>query len=192
MATASLPVRYEIRNYGGGPISSLKAICQSVQSDGGQQPPSFYFGAGPAATVSITNVARPVLSIRPRLTFNSLRNFINIYPETCSITCTTQPIRVSFIKNATLVGAVWANADANSGTEVDTTATALSGGTLVYQAVLAINTNLQVDLSKIFGINKEFILYNNANVQETFTISAVRLGGTNGAVDVSLNWGEVR
>lgn len=99
----------------------------------------------------------------------------------------------SFIyKNAVLVGASYVSADVNSGTEYDVTATALSGGTLIYQTVLAVNTNLQVDLSKIFATNKEFLLYNNANVQEVFTISAVRLGGTNGAIDVSLNWGEVR
>jgi len=79
MATASLPLRYEIENIGGTNAGSLKQICSTVKSEGGAEVfgvphtayRSFYDAVAVPDTSASTGAYTPILSIRPRQTFHS-------------------------------------------------------------------------------------------------------------------------
>jgi hypothetical protein len=80
MATASLPIRYEVENISGTNTGSMKQICSTIKSEGGQQ----IFGVPHVAARSFYEVKTvldtsgagdgsytPILSIRPRKLFHS-------------------------------------------------------------------------------------------------------------------------
>ncbi len=79
MGTASLPLRYEIENIGGTNAGSMKQICSTVKSEGGQEvfgiphtaARSFYDAVVVPDTSALTGAYTPILSIRPRQQFHS-------------------------------------------------------------------------------------------------------------------------
>lgn len=85
MTTASLPIRYEVENIGGTNVGSMKQICSTIKSEGGQEifgvphvaERSFYTAITVLDTSGSTGAYTPVLSIRPRKLFHS-QNFRGI------------------------------------------------------------------------------------------------------------------
>jgi hypothetical protein len=79
MQSASLPLRYEVENVGGTNTGSMKQICSTVKSEGGQEifgvphvaARSFYSGVAVPDTSATTGAYTPILSIRPRKLFHS-------------------------------------------------------------------------------------------------------------------------
>lgn len=71
MSTATLPVRYEIRNTGvQGVTHSLKQICSTVVAEAGLEEDFSYAATANNGTTTITAGARrAILSIRPKTTF---------------------------------------------------------------------------------------------------------------------------
>ena len=140
MTTANLPIRFELENTGASASgTSLRQICASVQSEGGfEVDRGIAFCAAQPASVNVTT-RRPILSIRPRLTFNSIatravqiaRMVASIYDQNndsyYEILYGGLPSRIA------LTGASWVNVDTNSSAvEYDITASAISGGTLLH------------------------------------------------------------
>lgn len=76
MATANLPVRYEIANTGAASgTDSLRAICSAVFNEGGQDVFSINYSTSSGTTLlkSVTTKA-PILAIRPKISFNGKSN----------------------------------------------------------------------------------------------------------------------
>jgi hypothetical protein len=71
MTTASLPIRYEIRNLAlKGGTNTLEQICSTVMSEGGvQEESAYHFSANNGTTSISVTTRRAVLSIRPKATF---------------------------------------------------------------------------------------------------------------------------
>ena len=133
ITTASLPVRYEIFNTGITTSSStMKQICVSVQSNGGYEHKKAFdvVRNTTAVTVSITSFV-PLLSIRltpGREDAIIIPSEFNVLPDSN----TAASFEVALIKNATLTGSSFISTSTSSpNAQVDFSATALTGGTIV-------------------------------------------------------------
>lgn len=129
MTTAVLPVRYEITNTAAtASASSLKQVCSSVVSEGGYE--QYSFGNVARRTTALTTIGTtflPLISIR----LKSTRLGAVVLPQRVQVLPTTnQNYEVALVKNPTLTGASWVATTSNS-VEMDVSATAVSGGTIV-------------------------------------------------------------
>lgn len=131
MTTACLPLRYEITNT--GPTSSnstLKQICSNVISEGGYELTSQSHNVDlgvDSRTLLTKGVDYPIISIK----LNSNRLDAVVLPSSASIMVTSnQYVRWSILLNATLTGASWST-HSNGTIDYDTSATAISGGTVL-------------------------------------------------------------
>lgn len=131
MTTANLPCRLEIENTGTtGGNTDLIQVCTAVMSEGGFEESR---GIPHCATTGTSAIAVttpvPVLSIRPKLLFNSITNRSRILVGSLQMAALTKTARFSLVYGGTLTGASWGDVDATySAVEVDTTASAISGG----------------------------------------------------------------
>ncbi len=102
--------------------------CCSVQSEGGTEIRGFPLSASNGITTIGVTTRRPVLSIRPKTTFNSRTNRGQIEVEDFSLTASTNSSYYEVVVGGTLTGASFASVDTNSIAEFDVAATAISGG----------------------------------------------------------------
>jgi len=148
MTTAILPVRYEIS----GTSGSMKQICTTVISEGGydQRLPLFTQVRGTTnATMVNLNTAGvnyPIISIR--LTagrFDSIvrLKFIDI------ISTAADNVTWYVFQNPTLTNASWVPHSNSTIIEVDTSATAVSGGIIIFSGYLFQKTTIQVPILDI-------------------------------------------
>lgn len=131
MQTAILPVRYEITNTGvTASASAMKQVCSSVISMGGyQQTTVDHLARRTAALTTIGNTFLPLISIRmdsAALGAVVLPNKVEVLPVT------SQNYEIALVKNPTLTGASWVSVPSDPNVQYDVSATAVSGGTLVY------------------------------------------------------------
>lgn len=141
MRTANLPVRYEIENTGAaGSGVTMKAICCSVISEGG-------FEADRGYPFSRTNYDKdlpgngkvmPILSIRPKLTFNSITNRGEIIVQAANGLAQKNNTIFEIVYDGTLTwnasdsaSVAYSSVNANSITEYDTAANSIAGGIII-------------------------------------------------------------
>ena len=130
MTTACLPVRYEIRNTDS--ISgTLKQICSTVISEGGYEPKEQLFCAiGPAAGTTLSSTLIPVCSIR--LASGRLDAIVQLKQLNIAVNTNNDLSQWQLIINGTLTGATFAASTGGStNVEVDTAASAISGGRVI-------------------------------------------------------------
>lgn len=126
--TFNLPVRMELRNTGVSTGATISFVCCSVQSEGGQEVRGFPFATPPTITTTAVTTRRPVLSLRPKATYNSRTNRAQIEDIEYLLRATTNDAMYEIVVGGVLTGAAWTSVAASSVTEYDTTATAISGG----------------------------------------------------------------
>lgn len=194
MSTADLPMRYENQATGaiGGNVDMFQ-FCSSVVSEGG-----FDVITGPGLTNTANNgitaisvtTRRPVLSIRPKATFNGLVNRGSIIPENYQVLVASTTILVELVYQGTLTGASFASVDANSIAESDVSATAISGGTVIDSFYISAAANPHVaNLAQIF--QKLVLALNIAGAApDNLTIVCTAFTGT-ATVNGVLTWKEL-
>ncbi len=107
---------------------TIQFECCSVQSEGGSEPRG-YPHSSPAGISSIAVTGRrPVLSIRPKATFNGITNRAHIEEVNFALRTLTQDALFEIVVGGALTNASWLSVSANSATEYDVSATAISGG----------------------------------------------------------------
>ena len=175
--------------------ATMKAICCTVKSEGGKSlqelsglPRSADMGVT-SASVSTTLI--PLLSIRPRATFESFDNLILAIPKSFNIQA-SNPVRVVIIHDAVLTGASWADVDTDqSSIEIDIAASAVSGGHEVLSDYVTTEAKNRADNQQ--GILGKTVLWNRMGSETgILTIAAVRTSGTNADCLTSLQWEEIR
>jgi hypothetical protein len=107
---------------------TINFICCSVQSEGGKEARGVPRGAGNGITAVAVTTRRPVLSIRPKATFNSRTNRAHIELLSTLLRASTNDSYFEIVIGGTLTGASFASVDADSVTEVDVAASAITGG----------------------------------------------------------------
>lgn len=131
MTTATLPIRYEIKRFSGSGDSTLKQICSSVNSEGGYEKYGLIFSADTKASSISISQRRPVLSIRPKLLFNSIENRVPIFVQGTHLNLTA-PAKYEIVLNPVLSsGTSWSDIDTNSCMEHDYQSSGISGGTTI-------------------------------------------------------------
>lgn len=204
MRTGNLPFRIEIGNTGiADDETELDFTCLVISSGGGSEPFSLVrstsndvasAGVTPLRTVTATPL--PTLSIRPRTTFNGLTNRGQVRPVKCQIASKDAPVAYSVIRNGTLTGASFSDVDsADSNVEVDVSATAISGGTVIASGYLGAGAGMQamgtmmVDLEGVCNT-----LSNNIPGDEAEILSVVisLINGAPSGCSGAFSWDELR
>lgn len=193
MKTAVLPIQYEVVNTAGSTAGGFDAVCVAVRSESGEAPPEYSFGAFNSADISVTTTERPLLSIRPAATFNSLTNRMLLLPILMSVSTEGARAGYRLVFGGTLTGASWSAADAASGAERDSSATAITGGTTLFRSFLADLTAANVDIRAMFQtLARKLRLDAFGTVPDTLTVMGVNEAAGTTNMRASLTWGEVR
>ena len=194
MVSANLPIRAEIENTGvTAGINTWKQICASVISEGGQEDDrAFLFSGGNGTTTVAVTTRRPILTIRPKLLFNSLTNRGQVIPAEREI-YTSASAEYELVLNGALTGASFASADDDSVAELDVSATAISGGTVVKGGYVATSGPGQVRGAGRNGLLGRLALVLDATgaVPDTLSIVATSFSGT-ANMSATMAWREFR
>lgn len=180
------PVKCEIVNTGTTASNTsmyIHALSANVYAS--QEPDSTYrFTASRNISEKsiVDNAYRPLLGIRPKLTFNGRINRILIKPIDYTIYSDSQPVYIRVWLNPTTVTAPsWTSVGTLSAVEYDISATAVSGGTLIYEDYVAAASSLLGGSAggiSSTGINFYSLGLNiDGSTADTLFIEARSLGG---------------
>jgi len=192
ITTATLPARYEIENtVNTSSSSAMRQICVSVISNGGYQRIGEHWTASRATSVNISTSYYPIVAIR----MSSGREDSVILPSGVSILPTTQGnYEYALIRNpSSLTSGTWVpHTDSTGNVEYNISATAVSGGQVVFQGFLA-STNqaksqISLGTSDIVTFDLQLGRTNADSPVSDILVLAVRsLSGTQGVVG-SMSW----
>jgi len=190
MTTAILPVRYEITNTAAtASASSLKQICSSVVSEGGYEQTSIeHVARRTAARTSISTTFVPLVSIR--LASTALNAVVlpakfNVMP-----TSTGDDFEVVLAKNCTgLTSASWAAVSSDANVEMDTSATAMTLGTIVDIQYVKSTNQSGGTINQPAGYNWDLQLGSSlTGTSDIYTLGIRVLSGSAGAAIGSLTF----
>lgn len=112
---------------------TIQFLCCSVQNHGAEELRGFPRSAPASITAIAVTTRRPVLSIRPKATYNSRTNRGHIEALEFLVRATTNDSLCELVIGGTLTGASFASVGTASIAEYDVSATAISGGTTIKQ-----------------------------------------------------------
>jgi hypothetical protein len=190
MTTAILPVRYEITNTAAtASASSMKQICSSVVSEGGYEQTSIEHVARRTTTrTSISTTFLPLVSIR--LASTALNAVVlpakfNVMP-----TSSGDDFEVILAKNSTgLTGASWAAVASDANVEMDTSATAMTVGTIVDLQYVKASNQSSGSINQTAGYNWDLQLGSSlTGTSDIYTLGIRVLSGSSGAAIGSLTF----
>lgn len=139
MRTGTLPVRYEISNDGSGLADTINVICAAAFSEGGfDLGRGIPFSANRGVVTASVGARVPVLSIRPKLTFNSFTNRGQIRPQTISVLTAAQNVLVEVVYDGLLFGTgSFVSVNDQSMVDYNVSYTAISGGYTLHSFYVA-------------------------------------------------------
>lgn len=185
LRTINLPHRAEVINDSatGANISLVDYSFTLEVEDGGATEGGYWTVAGTkgTASASLANSATltPIMTLRVRDTFNGVTYRGHAHPYALSMLCKSADIYWELIWNAaTLTGASYANVDATySGLEIDTSATAYTGGVVVASGYALSGHGSQADVSNVSATLGYVLARTYANTRDTLTLAARGIGG---------------
>jgi hypothetical protein len=185
MQTAVLPVRYEIISTGA--TATMKQICSSVMSEGGYELNSqYYFGINaPSAGVDLgtAGTLKPLISIRLK---SSQLDAIILPAELDMLGLSNASVRYALLLNATLTNASFVD-HSDSQVQVDTTASALTGGTVLQQGFITNSSQINVGGTENFNFQLGRTISGTSDV---ITLAATGFSNNTKAVG-SLSWFQI-
>jgi hypothetical protein len=177
--------------------ATMKAICGTVKSEGGL---SLYDLPG-LARVADTGVTKttvstavvPIISIQLKSTFKTFPNLTLVHPVGIGIE-TDNPIRLLVYHDTTPTTPSFTDVDTNeSAVEYDVTATAFTGGHIIFSEYIGAGRNTSLSLTTAIG---KIMLWNKqstvSGVTGTLTIAAIRTGASDADVLASIKFNEIR
>jgi hypothetical protein len=190
MTTAILPVRYEITNTAAtASASSLKQICSSVVSEGGYEQTSIEHVARRTTTkTSIGTTFLPLVSIR--LASTALNAVVLPVKFNVMPTSTGDDFEVILTKNSTgLTGASWAAVSSDANVEQDTSATAMTVGTIVDLQYVKSTNQSSGTINQPAAYNWDLQLGSSlTGTSDIYTLGIRVLSGSSGAAIGSLTF----
>lgn len=195
MTTASLPLRYEIKNTGVTANSSvLKQVCSSVITEGGYELRGSQQSIGSPITSPYSLATKgtyyPVVSIR--LKSDKLDAIVILTALSILGTGNGPYFEWRVIQDATITTTGWTSADANSAVEYTTTGTAMSGGKVLASGYTVSSTQGAgpVDILKEALFKFQLERDGLSNTPKTLTL-AVSSDTDTTKVYGSMNWEEI-
>ncbi len=190
MTTAILPVRYQITNTGAtASASSLKQICSSVVSEGGYEQTSIeHVARRTAAKTSIGTTFLPLVSIR--LASTALNAVVLPVKFNVMPTSTGDDFEVILTKNSTgLTSASWAAVAGDANVEMDTSATAMTVGTIVDIQYVKSTNQSSGTINQPAAYNWDLQLGSSlTGTSDIYTLGIRVLSGSSGAAIGSLTF----
>lgn len=185
ITTASLPVRYEIFNSGITTTpSTMKQICVSIQSNGGYEKKQAMDIARITTPVNVSSTSFiPLLSIR----LTPGREDSIVIPHEFAVlpdSTNASSFEVAFIKNATLTNASFASTTSSSpNVQIDSSATAMTGGTIVKNDYLTSNNRSTSPLNVTQEYNWDLQLgRTQSKVSDIYTLAIRVVSGSGTAI----------
>ena len=174
----NLPIRYEIQNIGPTQSSStMKAICQSIQSEGDTRIRGLTRSASNGITGRSYVANFPAISIRLRTGFE--RATIEKITASLAIDSSTTTY-VRLVLNGTLTGASWTAVSPNAVSEFDVSATSITGGEILESDHLT--SGGRISKTTAFILNNLKLASNIAGTRDTLSLVADKIAGPGNAL----------
>lgn len=198
--TGNLPFRAEIFNTAtASGTTTYDFTCMAMVSEGGFTPLGIPVSVLSTALRNVTtgNDPLPIISIRPRATFNSITNRALIIPRSVSVISEDASVYFEAILNGSLTGASFANVDTtNSLAMVDVAATAITGGLRVACGFVTGARDQREAGSSADELLSRLVLTNNIAGTTTdiltIAVSIINSGGTASDCGGCFAWKEIR
>lgn len=130
--TPVLPIRYQISNIqttSGSSTMLHGTLGLVIDNSGNLIEPALQFSASREASgLNVDTTLVPIITIRPKLLFNSNVNRVPIEITNVNISTESQIVYYQILKNVSLTGSSFISASSNSCIEYDVSATSFSGG----------------------------------------------------------------
>lgn len=203
MATANLPVRYEIES--GADVTgsfTLKQICCQVASEGGfEEEAGFKFEASLGTGTRSIAGRVPLISIRPKATYGGKVNRGVIIPDSFEYYAEDQPTFFEVIYGGVLVSGSFASFSDFSIVEVDKSATQILGGIVI--GTKYVPANAQVNARMIGADASERAMrlplalhidgsHPTGTPSDILTVVATSMPGSASDTGASIGWLELR
>ena len=188
MTTATLPIRYEITNTGvTANASMMTQICSTVISEGGYNNFGTTQSAGTGTTqkrLSNSDTYYPIVSIR----LNSSRLDSIVFPRQIDVLSpSVNYYRWVLLQNPTLTGATFATTSPTGTVDIDTAATAISGGIEIQSGYAASRELAQLSAVDYF----QFQLGRTVTGVSDIVTLAIAATANNADVLAELGWQEL-
>ena len=196
MTTASLPLRYEIKNTTATANSStLKQVCSTVISEGGYELRGDQWSIGTPVqtpkTLTTAGTYYPIVSIQLKSTN---LDAIAILTALSILGINSNPCSVAWrvIRNGTLTSPTWTPAGNDSSVEYDTAATGITGGQILAQGYIGITNQASQTIDVLKEALFKFQLQRNGltSTPEPITIAMSASVNTVSAL-ASMDWEEI-
>lgn len=188
MTTATLPIRYEITNTGvTAGASTMKQICSTVISEGGYTQYGVTETAGTGVNevrLSTAGTPYPIVSIR--LAPTRLDSIV-LPTQVDFLSTSVNYYQFQLLLNATLTGATWAGTSQTGSVQIDTAATAVSGGTVIQSGFVSARSVVELSALSFFQYQLGRTL---AGVSDTLTLVMIATG-PNADTLAQIGWQEL-
>ena len=198
ITTASLPLRYEIKNTGATiSPSTLKQICSTVLSEGGYQLNGLQQAVGiPVTTpknLPVAGTFYPIVSLRLKTSPDRL-DAIVICTAISIIATTTGDYNWQVIASGITSGGSWLPAPGGSSVDYNINGTSFTGGRILASGYFSVSNqgSTQVDILKeaLFKTQLERNALTSTPYELTIVVAS-NAGGGGGNVLASIDWEEI-
>lgn len=198
MTTASLPLRYEIKNHNGatGNSSLMKQICSTVISEGGYE----LYGTQQAVEIPIQSPVDlptagtyyPIISLRLKTSPNRLDAIAILTAISLMAITNNANYNWKLVASGTTTGGTWVSAGNNSSVEYNITGTSFSGGRTLASGFTSGSVQGQQTIDILKEALFKFQLERNSLTNTPYEITLIAAASLNGAdIFASLDWEEI-
>jgi hypothetical protein len=172
----------------------MQAICAGISSEGGSDPLGISYSAArsTAKTTLTLGVRTPLISLRPKATFNGITNNCHLIWNNISFLSTTADnLFIEIISEGVLAGSAWTSVGADSHAEFDVAATAITGGRAIFQDYVSSTSRGSLSAVAQANLKRLPLTLNADGTQNNITICVTRIGSNSAACLAGFNWKEV-
>lgn len=155
--TATLPISVEIVNTAAAAAGgTITYICSSARIlNGGIYSTKPFVYSRSATGVAATLV--PLYSVRINATVNTVNSRVQLLPKYAAFFSETAAGAFALVLNTALTGDTWAATSPSPAAQIDTAATAMSGGTELFRQGQGQNVGYTYDLTQVFSLSGQKI-----------------------------------
>lgn len=196
IATASLPLRYEIENTGATASSSvLKQICSTVLSEGGYELRGLQQGIGtPIATphnLTLASTYYPLVSLRLKASPNRLDAIAILTALSVMGITNNANYNWRIVASGTTTGGTWTSAGVDSAVEYNITGTSFTGGRILAQGFVSASNQAVTAVDILKEALFKFQLERDSFTSTPYEITVVAASNaTNTNIYAALDWEE--
>jgi hypothetical protein len=197
MTTASLPIRYEIKNTGTtASNSTLKQVCSTVISEGGYElrgaQQAIQTAIGSPRDLTTAGTYYPVISLRLKASPDRLDAIVIL--TALSILAITNNANYNWkvVTGGTTTGGSWVSAGTDSAVEYNLTGTSFAGGRTMASGFLNGSNQGSSPVDILKEALFKFQLERNGLTSTPYELTLVAAADTNGAdIYASMDWEEI-